>query len=238
MSDDRQRPVGTSAMPQHTAEQHGRSVVGDELGAHVLAVALGDATVVRPPATIAWAARRPVSRAWPMPSPVITSVAAAASPVNSTGPWASMARSIRAGIGQARWRPSGVARGPRAAAIVGTVEQPCPEIANVLAAAAAVAQHPEADVGPSVGQRERPGIPGQQVGVEPHDQLVGGRPADAADVLADGVPLAEVAVATDAQRLARRAPHPVGGDDVAGSDVAEPFDADARRSRRRRWPPS
>ena len=81
---------------------------------------------------------------------------------------------------------------------------------------AAVAQHPEADVGPPVGQRERPGVAGKQVVVEPHDQLVGGGAGDAADVLAEGVPLAEVAGGAEAERLARRAPHPVGGDDVAG----------------------
>ena len=109
---------------------------------------------------------------------------------------------------------------------MGTVEHTRPEIANLLAAAAAVAQHPEADVGASVGQRERPGITGQQVGVEPHDQIIGSWPTDAADVLADGMPLAEVAVATDAQGLPCRTPHPVGGHDMAGSDVAQPFDAE------------
>ena len=112
-----------------------------------------------------------MSSAWPMPSPVITSVAAAASPANRTRPSASVARSMPAGIGQAVWRPSGVACGPRAAAMCGRSSSPAHSSLHVLAGAAAVAQHAEADVGPAAGQRERPGVAGQQVGVEPHDQL-------------------------------------------------------------------
>ena len=50
---------------------------------------------------IASAARRAVSSAWPMPSPVMVSVAIAASPTKQTRPEVKVARSIPAGIGQA-----------------------------------------------------------------------------------------------------------------------------------------
>ena len=161
-----------------------------------------------------------------MPSPVITSVAAAESPANSTGPWASTARSTRAGIGQASWRPSGVAPGPRAAAMCGRASSPAASVLGVLAAASAIAEHAEPDVGATVGQRERPGVAGEEVLVEPDDQLVGGDAGDAVDVLAEGMPLAEIAGGAEGERLARRAPHPVGGDDMTGDEVAEALDTD------------
>ena len=47
-----------------------------------------------------------------MPSPVITSHAATASPVNRTRGVEVTAVSIRAGIGHARWGASGVTSGP------------------------------------------------------------------------------------------------------------------------------
>ena len=47
----------------------------------------------------------------------------------------------------------------------------------------------------AVGQRERPGVAGQEVGLEPHPQRSRARGPDAAEVLAEGVPLAQVAAA-------------------------------------------
>ena len=92
----------------------------------------------------------------------------------------------------------------------------------------AVAEHTEADVDATVGQRERPGVAGREVGLEPHVQLLGGRAGDVPGVLAEAVPLTEVARLAGAERLADRAPHAVGGDDVSRGD------ASARRRRRRR----
>ena len=179
-----------------------------------------------PAATIASAASRPVNRAWPMPSPVITSVAIAASPVSRTRPSANGARSMRAGIGHARWRSSSVAWGPRASADVWAFEQSAPLRLHVLDPPGAVAQHAEADVDTPLGEGERPRVAGQEVGFEPHVQVVGCRAGDVAGVGPEGVPLAEVTRFGDADRLAHRAPHAVGGDDVARRDRVVIDDAD------------
>ena len=146
-----------------------------------------------PPATIAAAASRPVSSAWPMPSPVITSVAAAASPVNRTGPCESVAVSMRAGIGHARCRSTGAAHGPRAAATCGRSKNVAHVCFMSWVRRTSAAPDAEADVGTTVRERERPRVAGQEVVVEPDDQLARGRTGDAVDVLAEGMPLAEVA---------------------------------------------
>ena len=91
---------------------------------------------------------------------------------------------------------------------------------HLLDAARAVTHDSEADVRPAVGQWERPRVPGQEVGLEPHVQVVGCRAGDVADVGPEGVPLAEVTRHGQTGRLAHRAPHPIGGDHVAGSDGA------------------
>jgi hypothetical protein len=70
------------------------------------------------------AASIPVSSACPIPSPVSESVAPAASPAKRTGPWSSTAELIRAGIGHAEWRPSGVALSPRTSRIAGRSSRP------------------------------------------------------------------------------------------------------------------
>ena len=65
-------------------------------------------------------AAMPVSRAWPMPSPVIGSVAAAASPTNSVRPRGQDGMSsMRAGMGQARCGDSARASGPSTSAMWG-----------------------------------------------------------------------------------------------------------------------
>ena len=124
-----------------------------------------------PAATIASAARRPVSSAWPMPSPVITSVAAAASPTNSTSAAVS-ARPRRCGPGSARRcadpRVRTRRRAPRR--LWARCSRSRHSVGHVADRALAVAEHAEPDVDPIAGQRERPGVAGQQVGLEPHDQ--------------------------------------------------------------------
>ena len=85
-----------------------------------------------PAATIASAASRPVSNAWPMPSPVIVSVAIAASPTNSARPCDSVARSMPAGIGHAVCRSSSSTSGPSASTTCGRVQQLGPLRLHVL----------------------------------------------------------------------------------------------------------
>ena len=102
--------------------------------------------------------------------------------------------------------------------------QVVPQRAQVGTAAAAVAQHAVAEVHPAVGQREAPRVAGQQIGLEPHVQVLGCRPGHVAGVLAERVPLAEVAGLGVAEQLAHRRPHPVGGDEVAGGDGADAVD--------------
>ncbi len=179
-----------------------------------------------PAPRIASAASRPVSSAWPMPSPVITSLAIAASPVSSTRPPASGARSMRAGIGHALCRSSSVASGPRARRTWGRSRRSAHCCFMSWIRRVAVAQHAEAEVDAAAGQRERPRVPGQEVGLEPDVEVVARRSGDAAAVLPEGVPLAEVAGRGEAGGLADRAPHPVGGDDVAGADRTSAGDAD------------
>ena len=68
---------------------------------------------------IASPARMPVSNAWPMPSPVNGSHAAAASPTNRVRVDDVEMSSIRAGIGHAFTDPSSTASGPRSSAMCG-----------------------------------------------------------------------------------------------------------------------
>ena len=98
------------------------------------------------------------------------SVAAAASPANSTGPCESVAVSMRAGIGHARCRSDGVAPAPRASATWAARSTSPTVPLHVLRTASRAAVDAEADVRPTVRERERPRIAGQEVGLEPHDQ--------------------------------------------------------------------
>ncbi len=102
---------------------------------------------------------------------------------------------------------------------VGAGQQLDPELLHVLHPARAVAQHAEADVHAAAGQRERPRVAGNEVGLEPHVQLMRRRSGDVAGVLAKTVPLTEVAGLVRADRLAHGAPHAVGGDHVASVDL-------------------
>src|SRR5262249_22244205 len=107
--------------------------------------------------------------------------------------------SERGGVDARRDRPRRMTAledggGTEGGAEVRAVEQAGPEVLHVLDPPPAVAQHAEADVGPPAGQRERPRVPREEVGVEPHEEVATGRAVDAPGVLAEGVPLAEVAL--------------------------------------------
>ena len=95
-----------------------------------------------------------------------------------------------------------------------SLQQVDPLLLHVANPPSTVALHAEADVGPTSGKREAPHVPGQQVGLEPHDQSLGRRPRDVAGVLAERVPLAEVAGLANSEGLAGGGPHPIGGDDI------------------------
>ena len=88
------------------------------------------------------------------------------------------------------------------------------------------AQHPEPDVGPSARQRERPGVAGQQILLEPHDELGRRCSCDTGEVLPEGVPFAAVSLDAETGGLADRAPHPVRRDHRARPDPAETLDVD------------
>ena len=129
-----------------------------------------------------------------MPSPVMTSEAAAASPTSSTRP-VGQAAPDRRGPGSATpggdldtARPVRARRGRGA----GRAVRPTAASSPGLAPGRPVAQHAEPDVGPTTRQRERPRVPRQQIGVEPHVEVVGRRALDLVDVRPEGVPLAQV----------------------------------------------
>ena len=154
-----------------------------------------------------------------MPSPVIGSVTAAASPTNSARPMRSGTAPSRAGMGQARGGPSGLAPSssvPQARA----AQQVPPAGPHVADLDLTTPQHPEADVGAAAGQRERPGVAGQEIRLEQDVEGVGAGRRHVTDVLTEGVPVAPVAGHGAAQRLAQRRPHAVGPDDVVGPYLA------------------
>ena len=113
---------------------------------------------------------------------------------------------------------------------VRSTEQIGPQLLHVLHLQTATALDAEPDVRSSVGQREAPHVPGQQVGFEPDVEPLACRAGDVAGVLAEGVPLAEVARLGQAEQLPRRRPHAVGRDHVATAD--RQFDAVTRVRRR------
>ena len=100
-----------------------------------------------------------------------------------------------------------------------TVEKIRPErlhVANAVVLAASL--DPEADVRPIALERERPGVAREKILFEPDDEFGGGPRADVLVVLPEGMPLAPVAVDRQAEELANRRPHAVGGDDVLGPE--------------------
>ena len=172
---------------------------------------------------MASAARRPVSSACPMPSPVIGSVAAAASPTKS------VRRRRQDHVVHAGWdRPRPVGRlglrvGAEHGRDVGARQQLGPQLLHLLDAGdlAAVALDPEADVGAAAGERERPGVAGRRSASNHTNSSFAARGPTCGEVLAEGVPLAQVAGRRRAQVLAQRRPHAVGADRVAGGDAAD-----------------
>ncbi len=64
-----------------------------------------------------------------------------------------------------------------------------PQRGELLAARDVVPQHPEADVGATVAEREHPRVPGEEVALEEHPEA---RVVDTAEVLPERVPRAEI----------------------------------------------
>ena len=172
-------PLGAQGL----AEQPAEAVVGHHLPPHRGLVAPGHLEraagqrSAAPCSTIASAAQMPVASAWPMPSPVMGSAAAAASPTNSTRPSASTTSSIRAGMGQARWGPSGSASGPSRSRMCGRASRSGHAGLHVVGRHRATPDDAETDVGVAVADGERPEVAGQEVGLEQHPQVAAPPPA-------------------------------------------------------------
>src|SRR5207302_10295422 len=79
-------------------------------------------------------------------------------------------------------------------------EQLPPTRVELLAGHARAAKHAEPDVRATLGKREHPGVPGEQVGLEEH---VEPGVVDATEVLPEGVPRAELGWS----RRSQAAPH-------------------------------
>ena len=100
----------------------------------------------------------------------------------------------------------------------------------VRTAVAGASGHAETDIDAPVAQRERPGVSRQQVRLEPHPH-VASRSAVCPEVAAECMPVAPVAMGTDAERLANSGIDTVGGHDESGphhAAVAEPNPGRAR----------
>ncbi len=82
----------------------------------------------------------------------------------------------------------------------------------------------EAHVHRSVGEGERPGVAGQEVGLEPHPQVAAGGGRGAPQVLAEGVALAPVAGHGHAHAAPQRRPHAVGPHHVPGGHLPQALD--------------
>lgn len=93
--------------------------------------------------------------------------------------------------------------GPEHLAHARAGEETIPDVAGVADGHPTAAQHAEADVGPAPGEGEAPRVAGQQVGLEP-DVEVAGRRAHVGHVLAEGLPLAAVAVVRQAEEAPGR----------------------------------
>ena len=127
-----------------------------------------------------------------------------------------------------------MASGPNASAMWSADQEVGPQGLHVPDAALAVPQDAEAHVGSPSRERERPRVPGEQVRLEPHPQVLGAGAGDAVEVLAEGVPLTEVAAGAEVEGLADGRPHAVGRDHVASRDGAEGVDLDGRPIARHR----
>ena len=166
----------------------------------------------------------PVSSAWPMPSPVIGSVAAAASPTKSARP-RGRARHVvdpgRDGPGPVRRLGRGVgaedvarcAAGPAARATARSMSR-----TRVDLAAARGCRSRRWPGRPAAGTTTRSRAAGRARTTRTARGAAAG--ADAGEVLAEGVPLAEVAGLAGAEQLAHRRPHAVGADRRSGPCTA------------------
>ena len=248
----RDRAAGARGRGRAPAEARRHPVVGDEVVADRRLVA-GAATAgsSAPPARIASAARRPVSSAWPMPSPVITSVAIAASPVEQHAA-VGQRRRVDAGRDRPR-RVAALERGSRAerGADVRAVEQAgphapsCPGCAGCRRAARRSRRWPARR---AAGTTRRSRAAGRRRTTRRGRSAAG--PSTSRDVLAEGVPLAEVArlgrarapcaPGSTCRRRRRRSGRAIGAvavdadDDVVAVLVERAVEAVALRARWRR----
>ena len=230
-------PPGRRRRAEHPGQERRHAVVGQPLlGDQPAVAARGQLGPER--AGVEDGLRRPACRsssAWPMPSPVSGSHAPAASPTNSARPWARTARSTRAGIGQALWGAAATADGPQRLGDVGPGQQLGPQRLHV----------PDAAVPVRAGRRSRRWPARRAAGTTTRSRGAGparttptggwaAEPGDVVEVLAERVPLAEVAAASpSAERLAHGRPHAVGRDHVAAGHRAERVDVDHDAGRRR-----
>ena len=222
-ADHADRSAGTPRRRQDPSEQQRHPVVGDEVMANRPTRRSDVATsgCEAPAAMIDSAASRPLSSAWPMPSPVITSVTVAASPTNSVRP--TRERHL---IDASRDRPRGVPvlqleAGAECVDDVRALEQVVPDRPSCVWIRRSPSRStPKPMLTRPSGQRERPRVAGREVRLEPDVELLAAGPVTLLGVLTEAVPFAEVAGLAGAERLAHRAPHAVGRHDVAGGDRA------------------
>ena len=112
------------------------------------------------------------------------------------------------GDGPGRAPALGLGTGSEHVAYDRTGEQAVPDMAGVADGHPATTQHAEADVGAIPGKRETPRVAGQQVGLEPDVEVAACR-AHVGHVLAEGLPLAPVAVLRQPEEPTGRRPHTV-----------------------------
>ena len=117
------------------------------------------------------------------------------------------------------WRLSNRVRSQRPSD-VRSAEEIEPQLLHLADAVPSIAAYSEPDVRTTSSQRKGPRVSRQEVGLEPDDQIPRGPIADVAPVLTERMPLTEVVVDGQAQRLANRRPHAVRGDQVHGPNAS------------------
>ena len=111
--------------------------------------------------------------------------------------------------------------GAQQGAHMGPLQQVGPELLHVPGRVPPPTLDAEPDVRPAPAERERPEVPGDDVGVERHVEVLRRDRAHAGHVLAERMPLAAVPVDGHAELASQRGPHAVGTHDPSCSNVAE-----------------